>query len=95
VDSFATGRDWFRRHRREECRAAAVGRARPLIAELASLRARGRQLETIPTPESAEQAAAPRRTVRRFVVGNSRLATIKEVVVAEPPARDRWGGPIR
>jgi hypothetical protein len=47
----------------------------------------------IPIPDN------PRRGSRlgrfRFWVGDRRCTALKDVVVPEPPARDRWGAPIK
>jgi hypothetical protein len=104
----ATGREWFRRHRRQECGVArrvsptamagsgapagpAVRRARLVDDELAAKIARTREFKKIPVP--SEPAAAPK--VVRYWVGNSRLGALREVVVAEPAPRDRWGRPTK
>lgn len=69
----------------------AVRRARLVDDELAAKIARTREFKKIPVP--SEPAAAPK--VVRYWVGNSRLGALREVVVAEPAPRDRWGRPTK
>jgi len=70
---------------------SAVGRARRVDPELEAELARVRGYKTLPVP--SEPAAAPR--VIRYWTGNSRFGVLREVVVPEPPKRDRWGGIVR
>jgi hypothetical protein len=93
---------WHAGHKRDSCVArrsssTPARRVRPVDAELQAKLAWARQhLKPLPMPEEpAEQAAAPRRIVKRFWVGVRRFGAIKEVIVTAPPARNNWGAPIR